>query len=142
MDPVELAQTVYLGDRGCKSLLLDGWSDRILIQVYPAISRIRDQSGEWRFYAAEDILDGLLVFSGIHSFSFNPLGRIPNDEIVSFSAEEYEMGDRQEKPRLYMFKLCIVSIGEERESDIVCVEIVAEQFHLEDPKEPTVQIRG
>src|SRR5258708_3314646 len=85
MSPLELLKTIYLGDRACKSLLIDGWNDRIVLQV-DTISRIRSVTGNWEYYTDEDIVDGLIVFTNATSISFEPNGLMPNDLIHSITA--------------------------------------------------------
>ncbi|WOS61348.1 DUF6258 family protein [Sinorhizobium fredii] len=90
MKPDEFLRTIYLGDRGCKAVVLDGWNDEVKIQI-DLISRKRSET--WNFYSAEDVEDGFLVFEGVDHVSFDPPGRIPNDEIgaIEFLGSE---GDR------------------------------------------------
>jgi len=40
MHPRDFLKTIYLGDRGCKKIIIDGWQGRVLMQVN-LISRIR-----------------------------------------------------------------------------------------------------
>jgi hypothetical protein len=54
-----------------------------------AVSRLR--SGTWNY--DEDVLDGFLVFEGVDHISFEPPGRIPNDEISEIEFLGYD-GDR------------------------------------------------
>jgi hypothetical protein len=61
MKPDEFFRTIYLGDRGCKAIVLDGWRDEVKIQI-DLISRRRSKT--WDFYSAEDVEDGFLVFEG------------------------------------------------------------------------------
>ncbi|MCZ4092571.1 MULTISPECIES: DUF6258 family protein [Sinorhizobium] len=77
MKPDEFLNTIYLGDRACKTIMLDGWKKEVKIQV-DAISRVRGET--WDFYTAEDIEDGFLVFEGVDYISFDPPGIIPNDD--------------------------------------------------------------
>lgn len=82
----EFLRTIYLGDRACKSITIDGWNNRVVIKV-DEISRVRSESGNWDFYNDENIVDGSLVFSDVRSVLFDPSGPIPNDYIGSFIAE-------------------------------------------------------
>jgi hypothetical protein len=41
-------KSIYLGDRGCKALLLDAWRERVAIQV-DTISRTRPGTDIWDF---------------------------------------------------------------------------------------------
>ncbi|MDK1373367.1 MULTISPECIES: DUF6258 family protein [unclassified Sinorhizobium] len=70
--------------------MLDGWRDEVKIQI-DLISRKRSKT--WDFYSAEDVEDGFLVFEGVDHVSFDPPGRIPNDEIGGIEFRGYE-GDR------------------------------------------------
>lgn len=81
----EFMQTIYLGDRGCKSILIDGWNSEVKIQI-TCISRVR--SDTWDFYTDEDLDDGKLVFTGVKSVVLNPPGCIPNSYVEIISIEE------------------------------------------------------
>jgi hypothetical protein len=59
-----LEKTVYLGDRLCKSIVLDGYAREVKIKI-DLISRVRGES--WNFYSAEDIDDGYVVLEGVES---------------------------------------------------------------------------
>jgi hypothetical protein len=80
MTPPDFLKSVYLGDRGCKRLLIDGWNRRFAMQVN-CISRIPKGETYWNFYTDEDIDDGWLVFEGVASLSIEPVGAIPDDFI-------------------------------------------------------------
>jgi hypothetical protein len=45
MNPAEFLVTIYLGDRGCKGISIDGWNRQVSIQI-DEISRIRSKTGE------------------------------------------------------------------------------------------------
>src|SRR5688572_28261911 len=107
MEPEKFLQTIYLGDRGCKSILLDGWNERVAIQIN-LISRIRDASGNWDFYDKEDIEDGLIVFEDVVSIFFDPPGFIPNDTI-EFSDQAVETVEGNNGSIYYRFSLGIAS---------------------------------
>lgn len=89
MKPDEFLKTIYLGDRACKGLVLDGWKDEVKIHIN-AISRVRGDA--WDFYTDEDVDDGFLVFEGVDHISFDPPGRIPNDEIGEIKFLGYDDG--------------------------------------------------
>ena len=86
MRPTELVKTIYLGDRACKSIAIDGWNRRVAMQV-DEISRVRSASGNWECYNDENIMDGLIVFTEVGSISFDPPGPIPNDYINDLEIE-------------------------------------------------------
>ncbi|HEY6332895.1 MAG TPA: DUF6258 family protein, partial [Blastocatellia bacterium] len=130
---------IYLGDRGIKSILIDGWNSRVAITV-TAISRVRDPSGRWNFYTDEDIEDGVIVFTGVSSFNLNPSGPIPNDFIEFVTCEESPQ-EQCQQPDSYEFRLLVGSVDDNAKSTQVSVVIVAQGLHLEDPKRPNVEIR-
>lgn len=78
MNPVEFLQTVYLGDRLCRSIMIDGGRHEIRLCV-DVISRVR--GSVWGFNSTEDVFDGFIVLEGVSSFVFDPTGPIPNDWI-------------------------------------------------------------
>jgi hypothetical protein len=133
MTPKELLKTIYLGDRFCKSILIDGCNQRVAIQVN-VISRVRGTSGNWDFYTAEDIPDGRLVFSGVRGIRFDPPGPVPNDlinEIRVTGVHEIRSGQY-----VHVFVLSIGSVSQAAESTEVTIEIRADTFHIEDPRHP------
>ena len=138
--PKDFLRTIYLGDRACTSLLIDGLNDRVVLRV-DAISRIRSTSGDWEFYTEEDIPDGLIVFEGVDSIRFDPPGLIPNDLINSLEVELVKLGGEElNTVDLYLFKASVTSAGPEGYRGQVLVEIVAKGVHLEDPLRPGIEI--
>jgi hypothetical protein len=130
----EFLKTIYLGDRACKSVTIDGWGSRILIQV-DEISRVRSASGRWEYYNDENIVDGLIVFSDVRSILFDPVGPIPNDYIEILGSEIL--------PDNYCrFKLSVGSVDEHSKSKDVSIIIEAKRIHLEDPTAPGVAIEN
>lgn len=87
MKPDEFLSSVYLGDRACKAIVLDGWKDEVRIQIN-LISRRRSET--WDFYSAEDVEDGFLVFEGVDHVSFDPPGLVPNDAIGNIEFLGYD----------------------------------------------------
>ncbi|MGE6786753.1 DUF6258 family protein [Ensifer adhaerens] len=47
MKPDEFLSSIYLGDRACKAVVLDGWKGEVKIQMN-AVSRLRGASGTMR----------------------------------------------------------------------------------------------
>lgn len=138
--PEDFLRTIYLGDRGCKSLLIDGWGGRVVMQA-TVVSRVRSPTGHWDYYTDEDIPDGLLVFSGVTSFGITPPGLIPNDLINSVEVEPAAGGAGDSvPPQLFRFKIsvdCVDAAGRHAE---VQIQLEAEGVHLEDPRQPGVVI--
>lgn len=126
MNPREFIDTIYLGDRFCKTILLDGCNELVKLQIN-MISRIRSESGNWKYYNDENIEDGLIVFTGVKSILFEPQGFIPNDEIELISCELIE--DNEEK---YLFNISAASCDEQGKYTRVEMKIVAKGIHLED----------
>lgn len=135
MNPVELAKTIYLGDRAVKAVFIDGWARTVKIQI-DVISRIRSQDGRWDFYTAEDIEDGFLVLTGVASLVFDPPGAIPSDYVVDFQVVEVSESD------FSGYKIQLMSADVEGlqkgKADIFAY---AEGLYLEDPRFPGKQIQ-
>src|SRR5262244_3161493 len=106
MNPEQLLKSIYLGDRGCKALLIDSWNRRILIQA-TLISRLQPGTDSWNFYSGGDIPDGWVVFTDAVSITFDPAGPIPNDLINEFKVKLLESGESR-----YKFSLSIDSVDE------------------------------
>lgn len=122
MKPDEFMQTIYLGDRGCKAILIDGWKDEVKIQV-TCISRVR--SGAWDFYTEEDLEDGKLVFTGAKHIVIEPPGCIPNSYIDILSVEEIE-------DSVFKFSFSVGASDSKGCTVLAKLTIHASQLHLED----------
>ena len=101
MNALEFFGTIYLGDRHCTSVEMDGHSEELRIGVN-LISRVR--GSEWNFYDAEDVENGSLVFEGIKFANFDRSGPIPNDWIDLVEA-------RPLNEEFYEFKLSLGQRG-------------------------------
>ena len=97
----EFLRTIYLGDRACKSIAIDGWGKRAMIQV-DEISRVRSAAGKRDYYNDENIVDGLLVFTDARSILLDPIGPIPNSEpLAKLSCQrDFRGGDFQLQNRV------------------------------------------
>ena len=138
--PKGFLETIYLGDRACKTLIIDGFGDRVIL-VVDDISRIRNASGNWEFYTEEDITDGRIVFTDVDSLEFDPPGLIPNDLINSLNVESVILeGEDLNTAGLYLFKANITSVGPEGYRGQVLILIAARGVHLEDPQRPGIEI--
>jgi hypothetical protein len=136
MNPITFMKTVYVGDRACKRIILDGWGNRVAIQIN-RISRIREPSGQWNFYSAEDIEDGLIILSEVRSFAMDPPGLMPNDEIYCIEVECLD--ESLEKP-VYLFSFYIGHVDQLGNNQEIVVKIKAGSVHLEDPSRPDTSI--
>ncbi|MGA2218548.1 MAG: DUF6258 family protein [Terracidiphilus sp.] len=134
MLPTEFLKTIYLGDRACKSITIDGWGSRVLIQV-DEISRVRSASGRWEHYNDENIVDGLSVFTDARSIQFDPIGPIPNDYINDLEAKPIE-------DDFYRFTFSVGSTDAFAKTTEVIVVIGAKRVHLEDPARPGIAIEN
>ena len=137
MTATDLLKTIYLGDRGCKAVLLDGWNSSVSVHA-TVISRIRSESGHWDYYMVEDIVDGRLVFTGVSSFRMTLSGPLPNDFINDITAKA-EQNPLSGVTR-YTFALSISSVDAAGTRAEITIEIVADDLHLEDPAHPGVPV--
>lgn len=123
MNPEQFLKTVYLGDRACQSIILEGGKKEIKIKV-DCISRVRGP--KWNFYADEDIQEGFLIFENVQSFKFEPSGFLPNDWIEPVSATSLnEDGTR------WSIVLSLGSINSKGGSQDVLLHLVAEAISIE-----------
>ena len=130
----DFLRTIYLGDRACKSITIDGSNKCVVIKV-DEISRVRSESGNWEFYNDENIVDGLLVFSDVRSVLFDPAGPIPNDYISGLTAEPLHDGH-------FRFLFSAASVDRSARSTEVLMTIEAKRLHLENPSIPGVAIES
>ena len=134
MDPAEFIRTIYLGDRACKSIIVDGWAEEVRVQV-DCISRVRGET--WNYYREENLVDGFIVFEGVNRIDWDPGGKIPNDAFQSLTVESCE-----EREGKYVFSLEISSWDHEAKAFFpVHLKIYANAIALE-AKEGHVRIRS
>lgn len=122
MNPIDFFKTVYLGDRQCKQLIIDGVAAEVRLQI-DLISRVR--GSQWDYYADEDIPDGFLIFEGVTKFELMPQGPLPNDWIDILSVTETAVKG------LYRFEFSLGAISAE-DDDEVTLTVIANAFCLGD----------
>lgn len=132
MSPEQFLRTVYLGDRACQSICLEGWKKEIKIKV-DCISRVRGQA--WDFYTDEDIYEGFLVFENVQSFKFDPPGFFPNDWIEPVSVSSLNSDDTQ-----WEIVLSLGAVNDKGESQDVLLHLVAESVSIESAE--GLRVRG
>jgi hypothetical protein len=135
MDVVAFVRSIYLGDRVCRSVLINGWRERVEVTV-DLISRIRSESGRWDFYSAEDIEEGRIVFTGVTSVSLVPAGLVPNDYIQSLRVDTVSPEGASSSPEHFAFTVEIGSVDRSGGGGLVTLSVVAAGVHLEDPERP------
>lgn len=123
MKPEEFLRTIYLGDRACKCIVMDGWKRELKIQVN-CISRVR--AAQWDHYTAEDLVDGYLVFEDVESVAIEPAGQIPNDWISLASVEPMNSNG------LSRFVFSAGAIDKHGDAVEVSIVIVAKAVALDD----------
>lgn len=134
MNLEEFLKTIYVGDRFVKSIVIDSQQREMKVQIN-LISRIRSNDGMWNFYNDENIKDGLIVFTDLESFSFNPPGIIPNDELYDCKVTRMIENESEYEIELYMgsYNKC----GEYIE---VTLKLKAKGVYLQDPLNPKAKI--
>lgn len=121
MNALKFFGTIYLGDRSCTLIELNGCSEELRIGVN-LISRIRDF--EWNFYDAEDVENGSLVFEGLKFANFDPSGPIPNDWIDLIEA-------RPLNEEFYEFKLSLGSVDSQAKATEIILTVVAKSLAIQ-----------
>lgn len=132
MNPRDFLNTIYLGDRACKKITIDGWSRRVGIQV-DCISRLEKGTESWNYYNAENVDDGWLVFGEVSSVSLTPTGMIP-DDLINGIEVTYADGK-------YCFEISVGSAIANGETAEVNIQIVAQDMTLETNEEFLATLR-
>jgi hypothetical protein len=138
MNPKQILDSIYLGDRACKAVLIESWRRRVAIQV-DVISRLKPGTEVWDFYADADIKDGWLVFTDVRNIRFEPAGPLPNDLINDVSVEALDSIGGQSS---YLFALSVGSVDDRGYSTELVIHIEASGLHLQDPSRSGIEIMG
>ena len=133
----EFIKSIYLGDRICKQIIIDGLHKVLAIEV-DRISRIRNTSGKWDFYGGEDIVNGRIVFGGLISFEFNPCGFVPSDWIEFIDVNQM-FGASMEKSH-FKATLSLGAIDSKGNAQDIILTIIATSLYLEDLSKPSLKI--
>lgn len=132
MTAEEFVRSLYLGDRACKSITIDGWNAAVRLQV-DVISRVRSPSGEWSHYTAEDVADGSIVFEGVTFLELNNASRIPNELINSVQATAAS-GEE------VAVTVSIDSVAGDASCHETFLSLRCRTVHIEDPARPGLRI--
>lgn len=118
-----LLSSIYLGDRYCEKIEIDG--NKIIFQIN-LISRIKKGCKEWDYYSDEDIEHGCLVFEDV--VEYYQKGELPfNDEIYEIQATGKE-GD------IYSFIVYGCNVSDKAFSTDIQFQIRAKKFYIYDPQ--------
>jgi hypothetical protein len=131
MNAVEFLRSLYLGDRACKAITIDGWNASIRITV-DTISRVRSPSGQWDHDTAEDIANGVIVFEGASFIDLKNHGALPNDVINSIEAKA--AGEFVE------VRMSIDSVADDATHHETTLTVRCKTVHIEDPSRPGQKI--
>jgi hypothetical protein len=123
MGLLEFLNTIYVGDRGCKSLIINTWNCEVKMQL-TCISRVRSKA--WDYYDTEDLPNGFIVFEDVNSIIINPLGAMPNDTINGIHAEAISDGAGK-----YLVKVNVDSVNDCGKRTEVEIQIIAGSMALE-----------
>ena len=135
MNPVELRDTVYLGDRYIKSIFFDEKNRIVKIQINE-ISRVRGSG--WNFYNAENIIDGFIVCEGVKKYIFNPA--VVNETHSNLDIDGMFVKDLCNNTFEIIFPFYYYASGQ-RDGQEIVLTIIASDMYLEDPAKPGVKIR-
>jgi len=128
----EFLKTIYLGDRYCTKIVLDGSNNNVEIHVNQ-ISRIRDDAGQWNLYYDEDIVNGVIVITNVEKIAFDESGLMPNDQLYDIYAEKLDNNS-------YEFVIEASNIDEDANSKDVMIKIIGGGIYISDPKRLNVRI--
>lgn len=123
MTPDQFIKSIYLGDRLCLSIGVEGVKKRVLLKV-DCISRVRGDS--WNYYDAEDVHDGFLVFENVSSCNLELKGQLPNDWIDPVSITQLA-----DKAKAWEFVFSLGVVDSQGMSSETLLTIIAESLAIE-----------
>jgi hypothetical protein len=132
MDVTNFLKTIYLGDRFCTKMVLDGLNNQFELHINQ-ISRIRDVSGEWNFYTDEDIKNGIIVIAGVKKIIFDESGLLPNDQVYDIYANKID-------DTTYQFIIETSHIDEKTQTHDLIIKVLGEGGYLIDPTRSDIKI--
>jgi len=97
------------------------------------ISRVRSASGTWDYYVDEDVVDGVLVFSGVDVLELRNEAHMPNDSINSIEVVEQREG-------FAVVEISVDSVGPDASHHETFLRIRCKSMHIEDPARPGLKI--
>jgi hypothetical protein len=108
--------------------MIDGFSKVVKIQIN-AISRIRNDYGQWDYNNNENIYDGFIVFTEVSSIKLEPISIIPNDLIEFVNVKQSD--DFEDS---FIFELEADCCGDDGNFTHGTITIISKGIHLEDPE--------
>jgi hypothetical protein len=124
MKPSDFLNTIYLGDRACKGIVIDSRKKEVKILV-DCISRVRGPT--WNYYVAEDLEGRSIVLLGVNKISWPPTDGLPNDEI-----RHCQVKDDSSSLGSYIFEFEIGAVRDDGQYSWMTITIEAEGVCLED----------
>lgn len=126
---------IYLGDTGCRSILIDFWKGSICIATTGIRYNLQDRD-TWTY--EKSIENGCLIFSGVVSYCIEPQGVFANDYIEDFYISKIE-NDTIGLLYTVVFKIGYTSDGNEGDG-MMEISIQCRDAWMEDPLLPGVPI--
>jgi len=131
-----MIESIYLGDRGVTKIEIDNEASELRVHV-DVLSRIRSPTGQWDFYADEDIERAVIVFEGVSHLAMNSSGGMPDDFIHELAF--VERAGLDSVARLVVG--CTARPGSTPGPHEACFVVTFRAVHLLDPRQPGIKIR-
>lgn len=121
-DISNLINSIYLGDRFCEKVEMN--RHKIVIQIN-LISRIKEGSKEWNYYAEGDIEHGCLVFDDVVEYC--------QSKDLPFNDEIYEIRVTEKENDIYSFIISGCNVSGKAVTTDVQLHVRAKNFYIYDP---------